>query len=164
MAKGHLVDTSNAGGGGEGATREILVVDDNPADVRLLVEALNRSWVRYHINTVEDGNSALAFLQHRGEYVAAPRPALVLLDLNLPGKDGHEVLAEITANPELQNIPVMIVSTSSNEWDITRAYAAGAAHYFVKPMRWDAYLQLADAITAVGDLRNSSKERTRTSV
>ena len=155
MAKGHLMDTGKASAVGEGGRviRELLVVDDNPADVRLTVEALNKSRSPYHVNIVVDGEAALAFLQRQGPYTNAPRPALILLDLNLPRMDGHEVLAAIQVDPELRRIPVVIVSTSSSECDIRRAYAGGATRYLIKPMSWDGYVQLAETVATVESWR-----------
>jgi two-component system, chemotaxis family, response regulator Rcp1 len=151
MAIGHVgytVDDVTVDGG----ERKLLVVDDNPGDVRLVVEALKRSRTRYHINVVEDGGAALAFLQRQGMYATAPRPALILLDLNLPQMSGHEVLAALKGDPELHSIPVVMMSTSSDEGNIARAYASGASCYLIKPMGWDGYLRLADTVAAIGEL------------
>src|SRR3954468_15415092 len=94
---------------------EILLVEDNPGDVRLTIEALKEAKVRNHLSVAKDGVEALAFLRREGQYGAAPRPDLMLLDLNLPRKDGREVLAEIKEDPSLRSIPVVILTTSRAE-------------------------------------------------
>jgi chemotaxis family two-component system response regulator Rcp1 len=112
---------------------ELLVVDDNPADVALVCEALAGSLRRSKINSVGDGVEALAFLNRREKYANVPRPDLVILDLNLPKKDGLAVLAAIKAGPELRRIPVVIFSTSQLRKDIVRSYEIGANCYVKKP-------------------------------
>ena len=113
---------------------EILLVEDEPGDVRLTVEALRNARVRNRIHTVEDGVEALAFLHRRPPYAAAPRPDLILLDLNLPRKDGREVLAEIKADPALRTIPVVVLSTSRARDDVLRSYDLHANCFISKPM------------------------------
>lgn len=159
MTIGHAGDMGDDNMDGRGI-RKLLVVDDNPGDVHLVIEALKRTRTRYHINIVEDGDAALAFLQRQGMYATAPRPALILLDLNLPRMHGHEVLVALKGDPELQSIPVVIVSTSSDERNIARAYASGASCYLIKPMGWDGYLRLADTVAAVGELEQRVSART----
>jgi len=112
---------------------EILMVDDNPADIDLTSEVLAQSKVRFHVNAVNDGVEALSFLQRHGKYAGAPVPDLVVLDLNLPRKDGCAVLSSIKADPALAKIPVVIFTTSQAEADITRSYKLGANCYLKKP-------------------------------
>jgi two-component system, chemotaxis family, response regulator Rcp1 len=111
----------------------LLVVDDNPADVGLIREALARGAHHSQINGVPDGVEAMAFLDRRGNYANAVRPDLVILDLNLPKKDGLAVLAAMKAGPELRRIPVVIFSTSQLRKDVVRAYEMGANCYVNKP-------------------------------
>lgn len=113
--------------------RVLLIVDDNPADVALAREALKACAYSGQINTVADGAEALAFLARRGNYASASKPDLVLLDLNLPKRDGLSVLASMKAGPELRRIPVVIFSTSRLPRDITRSYELGANCYVSKP-------------------------------
>jgi chemotaxis family two-component system response regulator Rcp1 len=113
--------------------RVLLIVDDNPADVALAREALKACAYSGQINTVGDGAEALAFLARRGNYASASKPDLVLLDLNLPKRDGLSVLASMKAGPELRRIPVVIFSTSQLPKDITRSYELGANCYVSKP-------------------------------
>jgi chemotaxis family two-component system response regulator Rcp1 len=113
--------------------RVLLIVDDNPADVALAREALKACAYTGQINTVGDGAEALAFLARRGNYASASKPDLVLLDLNLPKRDGLSVLASMKAGPELRRIPVVIFSTSQLPKDITRSYELGANCYVSKP-------------------------------
>ena len=123
---------------------EILLIEDNPGDVRLTLEALkNDGKLRNHISVVEDGLAALAFLHRQGQYFTAPRPDLILLDLNLPGMDGHEVLAEIKGEPDLMRIPVVVLTTSVSDQDILSSYDLRANAYVTKPV------ELEDFITAV---------------
>jgi chemotaxis family two-component system response regulator Rcp1 len=112
---------------------ELLVVDDNPADVALVCEALAGSRHHSKINSVVDGVEAMAFLERRGNYAKAFRPDLVILDLNLPKKDGLAVLAAMKAGPDLRRIPVVIFSTSQLRKDIVRSYERGANCYVSKP-------------------------------
>jgi two-component system, chemotaxis family, response regulator Rcp1 len=113
---------------------EILIVEDNPADVRLAQEVLRDSRMRNRINAVKDGMEALAFLHREGRYAGAPRPDLILLDLNLPRKDGREVLASIKTEQSLRRIPVVILTTSQDERDVLGAYDSYANCYIVKPI------------------------------
>src|SRR5207248_8326792 len=114
-------------------TPEILLVDDNPADANLTCEVLATSERQSHIITVPDGEEALAFLHRTGKYDEAVRPDLLILDLNLPRKDGRAVLAEVKADPELDEIPVVIFTTSRSGRDIARCYELGANSYMSKP-------------------------------
>jgi two-component system, chemotaxis family, response regulator Rcp1 len=115
------------------ATLELLIIDDSPADVVLVCEALAGSQHRSQINSVGDGVEALAFLNRRGKYANAARPDLVILDLNLPKKDGLSVLAAMKASPDLRRIPITIFSTSELRKDVLRGYDLGANCYVKKP-------------------------------
>lgn len=110
----------------------IFLVEDNKADVRLIQEALKNSSVPHQVVTVRNGMDAMAFLRREGEYTDAPRPDLILLDLNLPRKDGREVLAEIKADPNLRRIPVVVLTTSHNEDDISQSYDLHVNCYITK--------------------------------
>lgn len=115
------------------AVTEILIVDDNAADISLSREALTATAYSGQINSVMDGAEALAFLGRRGNYANANRPDLVILDLNLPKRDGLAVLAAMKANPELRRIPVVVFSTSQLAKDVSRSYELGANCYISKP-------------------------------
>ena len=132
----------------QGACRpiEILMVEDNPGDVRLTVEALKEAKVRNNLHTVEDGVEALAFLRREGGYAEVPRPDLVLLDLNLPKMNGREVLAEIKEDPELRRIPVVILTISQAEQDIVKSYNLHANCYITKPVDLDQFLEVVKSI------------------
>lgn len=125
---------------------EILMVEDNPGDVRLTREALRDAKVRNHLSTVRDGVEALAFLRRQGPFSAAPRPDLILLDLNLPRKGGREVLAEIKEDPELRRIPVVILTTSRDEQDVLAAYNLHANCYVVKPVDLEQFVAIVKSI------------------
>ena len=124
----------------------ILMVEDNPGDVRLTVEALKEGKVRNILHTVEDGEEAMKFLRRQGTYAKAPRPDLVLLDLNLPKKNGREVLAEIKADPELRRIPVVILTVSKAEQDIVKTYDLHANCYINKPVDLEQFLTVVQSI------------------
>jgi two-component system, chemotaxis family, response regulator Rcp1 len=125
---------------------EILLVEDNPGDVRLTIESLKESKVRNNLNVASDGVEALAFLRCQGKFKDAPRPDIILLDLNLPKKDGREVLAEIKGDNELKRIPVVIITTSKAEEDILRTYDLHANCYITKPVNLDQFMQVVKAI------------------
>ena len=125
---------------------EILLVEDNPGDVDLTKEALEGAKVCNRLHVADDGAKAIAFLRKEGEYAAAPRPDLILLDLNLPKKDGRQVLAEIKAVPELAQIPVVILTTSDAEEDILRAYQLHANCYITKPVDFAQFLKVIKTI------------------
>ena len=125
---------------------EVLLVDDNMADVRLTKEAFKEWHVLNHLNVVMDGEAALDFLHHEGRYKNAPRPDLVLLDLNLPRKNGPEVLEAIKSDPNLRRIPVMILSTSHANADLERAYDLHANCYIAKPIDLDEFLNVVRSI------------------
>jgi chemotaxis family two-component system response regulator Rcp1 len=112
---------------------EILLVDDNPADLELTMEALKQSKWPTHVSSVCDGAEAIAFLHRKGKFDSVTRPNLVLLDLNLPKKDGRAVLAELKADPELRRIPVVMFSTSQAPVDVESCYGLGANSYVSKP-------------------------------
>ena len=120
---------------------EILLVEDNSGDVRLTQEALKHCNVHHCLHVVEDGAEAMAFLRKGGEYGDAPRPDLILLDLKLPKKDGHEVLGEIKADKDLRRIPVVILSTSDDEQDIFKAYNLYANGYITKPVGLEQFFK-----------------------
>ena len=125
---------------------EILLVEDNPGDVRLTQEVLRDGKVRNNMSVVMDGVDAISFLQQTGEYAGAPRPDIILLDLNLPKKDGREVLAEIKADPDLKHIPVVVLTTSSAEQDIFRSYDLHANCYITKPVDLDQFIRVIRSI------------------
>jgi len=121
-------------------------VEDSPTDVLLAREALEHAKVLNTLHVVDDGVEALEFLRARGKYSGAARPDLVLLDLNLPRKDGREVLAEIKADPSLKLIPVVVLTTSKAEEDILRAYGLHANCYVTKPVDFDQFTNVVKAI------------------
>jgi chemotaxis family two-component system response regulator Rcp1 len=125
---------------------EILLVEDNPGDVRLTKEALKDAKVLNNLHVASDGIEALAFLQRQGKYEDAVRPDLILLDLNLPKKDGREVLAEIKTHPGLRCIPVVILTTSKAEEDILKTYELHANCYITKPVDLDKFIEVISAI------------------
>ena len=125
---------------------EILMVEDNPADARLTKEAFKDAKVLNSMHVVADGEEAMMFLKRAGKYSESPRPDLVLLDLNLPKKDGREVLAEIKKDPELKRIPVVILTTSEDEKDIFRAYDLHANAYVKKPVDLDQFMKIVEAV------------------
>lgn len=112
---------------------EVLLVDDNAADIDLTREVLGKSKRHFHVSAVSDGAEALSLLRRQGKYTDTPRPDLIVLDLNLPRKDGRSVLAELKADPGLAHIPVVIFTTSQASSDITRSYELGANCYLRKP-------------------------------
>jgi len=132
----------------DGETRpiEILLVEDNPGDARLTREALRDGTVQNNLSVVNDGVEALAFLRREGAYQESPRPDLILLDLNLPRKDGRQVLAEIKADPDLKMIPVVILTTSTAEEDVLNSYGLHANAYVKKPVDLSQFLRVVEAI------------------
>jgi two-component system, chemotaxis family, response regulator Rcp1 len=125
---------------------EILLVEDNPGDVRLTREALTEAKVRNNLYVASDGVQAIAFLRREGEFAGSVRPDLILLDLNLPRKDGREVLEEIKADPALRQIPVVILTSSQAEQDIVRAYDLHANCYISKPVDLDQFIKVVKSI------------------
>ena len=120
---------------------EILLVEDNPGDVLLTKEAFREGRLAHHLSVVGDGEDAMRFLLRSGAYENAPRPDLILLDLNLPRKDGREVLAEIKENPALHHIPVIVLTTSEAEADVWNAYKLHANCYLTKPIQMDDFFK-----------------------
>jgi len=125
---------------------EILLVEDNAGDARLATEALREAKVHNNLYWVPDGEEALAFLRREGAHAQAARPDLILLDLNLPRKDGREVLQEIKADPGLRRIPVVVLTTSQAEEDILRAYNLNANCYISKPVDLDQFIKVVRSI------------------
>ncbi len=125
---------------------DILLVEDSPGDVRLAVEALKEAKVSNRLSVAEDGVEALAFLHRQGKYADARRPDLVLLDLNLPRKDGRQVLSEIKADPNLRQIPIVVLTTSGANEDILRAYDHHANCYITKPMDFQKFMDVIKVI------------------
>ena len=125
---------------------EILLVEDSPGDARLTIEALKEAKVLNHISIAEDGVEAMAFLRQEGEHAGAPRPDLILLDLNLPRKDGREVLAEVKADKSLALIPVVVLTTSQAEQDIAKSYQLHANCYITKPVDLDQFMEVIKAV------------------
>ncbi|NIP72956.1 MAG: response regulator [Gammaproteobacteria bacterium] len=125
---------------------DILLVEDNPGDVRLTQEALKEAKVRNRLHVVEDGVAAMEFLRQEGEYQSMPKPDLILLDLNLPKKDGREVLEEIKQDPSLMRIPVVVLTTSQAEEDIVRSYDLHANCYVTKPVDLDQFINIVKSI------------------
>ena len=125
---------------------ELLLVEDSEPDVRLTMEALRDAKVKNRLWVVEDGVEAMAFLRREGRYADAPRPDLVLLDLNLPRKDGREVLKEIKSDDVLKRIPVVVLTTSKSEEDVLRAYDLHANCYITKPVDFNRFLDVVRSI------------------
>jgi len=125
---------------------EILLVDDSPGDVRLTIEALRDGKIHNHLSVVSDGEEALAFLRHQGQYAKVPRPDLILLDLNLPKKDGREVLRQIKQEEDLKRIPVVVLTISTAEKDILKAYDLHANCYVNKPVDFGQFTVVVKSI------------------
>lgn len=132
----------------EGSFRlfEVLLVEDNPGDAQLTKIALEEGKVRINLNVVEDGVEALLYLRRIGKYVTATQPDLILLDLNLPKKDGCEVLTEIKADEALKRIPVVILTTSQSEEDILKVYNLNANCYITKPVDFERFVKIVQSI------------------
>src|ERR1700722_5092442 len=125
---------------------EVLLVEDSPGDVRLTREALKDAKVQINLHIAQDGTEAMAFLRNEGAYTDVPRPDLILLDLNLPKKDGREVLEEIKKSPTLKSIPVVILTTSASEADILKSYRLHANCYITKPVGLSGFLEVIKSI------------------
>jgi CheY-like chemotaxis protein len=123
----------------------ILLVEDNPGDVRLTKEAFKQGRIENDLSVVSTGAEALDFLSRRGEYADAPRPDLILLDLNLPGKDGEDVLEDLRDDPQLRSIPVIVLTSSRAEEDIVRSYELHANAYLTKPVDPDEFIETVRA-------------------
>jgi CheY-like chemotaxis protein len=129
-----------------GRAIEILLVEDNLGDARLTQEALREARVSNRMSHVRDGVEAMAFLRREGAFIRAPRPDLILLDLNLPRKDGREVLAEIKGDDRLRRIPVVVLTVSQADEDILRAYNLNANCYIAKPVDLDQFIKVVRSI------------------
>lgn len=127
---------------------EILLIEDSPSDANLTIKSLQKAKIINTLHWVEEGEAAMDFLYQRGNYATAPRPDLILLDLNLPGLNGREILAEVKADLALRRIPVVILTTSSNEADVLRAYDLHANCYVTKPFDGQQFIQV---IQMIGD-------------
>jgi two-component system, chemotaxis family, response regulator Rcp1 len=125
---------------------EILLVEDSPGDVRLTQEAFKDARVLVNLQVAVDGEEAMAFLKREGKYSSKPRPDIILLDLNLPKKDGRAVLAEIKEDPNLQTIPVVILTMSASEGDVLKSYSLHANCYITKPVDLDGFLKVVKSI------------------
>ena len=125
---------------------EILLVEDSPGDARLAREGLSECKIRNNLHVVDDGVKAMAFVRRQGEYAKAPRPDLILLDLNLPRKDGREVLRELKEDDNLKVIPVVVLTTSKAEEDIVKTYSLHANCYVTKPLALEQFVQVVQSI------------------
>jgi CheY-like chemotaxis protein len=125
---------------------EVLLVEDDPGDVLLIEEAFEFNKVRNNLTVVQDGVQALEYLRREGPHADAPRPGLILLDLNLPRKDGREVLAEVKADSRLRSIPVVVLTTSKAEEDVLRSYDLHANAYVTKPVDFDRFIEVVRQI------------------
>ena len=130
----------------KGDAIEILLVEDNPGDVRLVKEVMKDAKVANSLHVAEDGEEAMAMLRREGKYIGSVRPDLILLDLNLPGKDGREVLREIKTDENLRRIPVVVLTTSSAEEDIIRSYSDYANSYITKPINLNQFINVVKSI------------------
>jgi CheY-like chemotaxis protein len=129
-----------------GSPIEVLLVEDNPGDVRLTKEALKEGKVQVNLSVAVDGLEAMAFLRKEGKYIDAPIPDLILLDLNLPKKDGREVLADIKNDNNLKLIPIVVLTTSDAEQDIMRTYELHVNCYITKPVDYDQFIKVVKSI------------------
>lgn len=129
-----------------GRAADFLLVEDNPGDVRLTQEALRSHKVQNNLHVVGDGEEAMAFLRRQGKYADAPRPDIILLDLNLPRKDGREVLADIKSDPNLKTIPVVVITSSEAEQDVIKSYNLNANCYVTKPVNLDQFIKVVQSI------------------
>ena len=127
-------------------TIEILLVEDSPSDTALTIEALKAGKVANTLNHVEDGVEALAYLRRQGKYSNAVRPDLIMLDLNLPRKDGREVLAELKNDLDLKTIPVIVLTTSRSDEDVLRSYQLNANCYITKPVDFEHFIEVIRSI------------------
>jgi len=125
---------------------EILLVEDSPSDAALTIEALKAGKVANQLNHVEDGVEAMDYLRQKGKFVKATRPDLIMLDLNLPKKDGREVLAELKNDPDLKLIPVIVLTTSRSDKDILQSYQLNANCYITKPVDFSHFIEVVESI------------------
>jgi CheY-like chemotaxis protein len=130
----------------EGDPIEILLAEDNPGDVRLTEKALDHGNIINNLHVVENGVEAIAFLRQEGEYADKPRPDLVLLDLNMPKKDGREVMEDMKDDPSLRRIPVVVLTSSEAEEDVVRSYELNANAYLTKPVDFDGFVDIVKRI------------------
>ena len=129
-----------------GAPIEILLVEDNPGDVRLTQEAIREAKIRNRLNVVTDGEEAVAYVRRQGNFADQPRPDLILLDLNLPKKDGREVLKDLKSDPDLHRIPVVVLTSSAAEQDILSTYDLYANAYVTKPVDLEQFMHVVSSI------------------
>lgn len=129
-----------------GSPIEVLLVEDNPGDVRLMVEALKGAKVNNNLHVVNNGEAAMAFLRKEDDYAGVPTPDLIMLDLNLPKKDGREVLEEIKGDSLLKHIPVVVITTSAAEEDILKSYKLHANCYITKPVNFGQFTKVVQSI------------------
>ena len=146
MGKNERKDEEYGGFRMKGNAIEILLVEDNPGDVRLVKEVMKDAKVANSLHVAEDGEEAMAMLRREGKYSGSVRPDLILLDLNLPGKDGREVLREIKTDENLRRIPVVVLTTSSAEEDIIRSYSDYANSYITKPINLNQFINVVKSI------------------
>lgn len=125
---------------------DILVVEDNPGDARLITEVLKSNKIHNSLHVVKDGVEAMDFLHQKGEFTNVPRPDLIFLDLNLPRKDGREVLAELKSDDRFMQIPVVVMTMSQSEEDILKSYSLHANCYVTKPIDLDQFIKVVDSI------------------
>ncbi len=130
----------------EGEPIEILLAEDNPGDVRLTEKALDHGNILNNLHVVNDGAEAIKFLRQEGEYADEPRPDLVLLDLNMPRKDGREVLEDMKTDPDLRRLPVVVLTSSEAEEDVVRSYELNANAYLTKPVDFDGFVDIVKRI------------------
>lgn len=125
---------------------EVLLIEDSPSDAHLTIKSFEQAKIANSLHWVEDGETAIEYLRRQGEYATVSRPDLIVLDLNLPGMDGREVLAEIKADADLKRIPVVVLTTSNNEDDILRSYNLNANCYVTKPFDVRQFMQVVQLI------------------
>lgn len=125
---------------------EILLVEDSPSDANLMIREFSRAKIANNLHWTENGEDAMSYLRCEGEFATAPRPDLILLDLNLPGMDGREVLAEVKADEDLKRIPVVILTTSNDEEDVLRSYNLNANCYVTKPIDINQFIHVVQLI------------------
>jgi CheY-like chemotaxis protein len=125
---------------------DVLLIEDDPGDVLMTKEAFEHYRIRNELHVVGDGEQAIRFLRKDGDYADAPRPGLILLDLNLPRRNGHEVLAELKSDPDLLTIPVVVLTTSQAEEDILRSYSLHANAYISKPVDFERFIDVVRQI------------------
>jgi len=125
---------------------EILLVEDSPSDTKLTKEALEAGKIANNLNCVVDGAEAMEYLRQKGKFAGKPRPDLIMLDLNLPRKDGREVLAELKADPDLKLIPVIVLTTSRSDKDVLRSYELNANCYITKPVDFEHFIDVVKSI------------------